>query len=231
MAPFECSQNERTSKVLWLAILIIATSPARSIIRFFARLGVFGPFLVEALNSSFFYLPLANEFVLVALISSEDGRWLWFAYALSAAVGSVVGAFLLDLAMRRASETALEGLIDSKRLEGLKSKLATHSGRVIFIASALPPPFPFRVTLMAASALQCPRRSVLGAVFCGRALRFTIESLLILYLGRRFLRYMTAEAIEYLIYVFTVVALTGSSYTIYQLFFRRNAAEPRRESR
>ncbi len=74
---------------------------------------------------------------------------------------------------------------------------------------------------MAASALQTPRARLLTAVFFGRALRFTAESLLILYLGRRFLKYMNSDAVEYAVYAFTVVAVLGSVFTIYKLFGKR----------
>ena len=201
--------------------LLLAGSAARRIIAFFVRLGLFGPFLLEALSTSFFYVPLANEFLLVALISREGGGRWWPVYALSAATGSIAGAFVLDLVVRRAGEKGIERFVQPRTYSRLKSKLEAHAGRVVFVAAALPPPFPFRVTLMAASALQTPRARLLTAVFFGRALRFTAESLLILYLGRRFLKYLNSDVVEYAVYAFTVVAVVGSVFTIYKLFGRR----------
>ncbi len=198
--------------------LFIAASAARTIIGLFLRLGIFGPFFLEALDTSFFYVPLANEFLLFALINSEGGGALWPVYALSAAAGSVAGAFLLDLVARRAGEKGLARLVRPRRFERLKTKLEKHAGRVIFIAAALPPPFPFRVTLLAASALQTPRGPLLAAIFFGRALRFAAESLLILYLGRRFLSYVNSDAVEYAVYALVVAAVAGSLYMIYKLF-------------
>lgn len=201
--------------------MLIAPSLARTIIGLFVRLGLFGPFLVEALNTSFFYVPLANEFLLFALISADGGERWWPVYALMGAAGSVAGAFVLDLVMRRAGEKGIERLVRPARFARLKERLESRAGRVIFIAAALPPPFPFRVTLMAASALQSPRGRLLAAVFFGRALRFAAESLLILYLGRKFLRYMNSDAVEYAVYIFTAVAIVGSVYTIHKLFGKK----------
>jgi membrane protein YqaA with SNARE-associated domain len=201
--------------------MLITASLARTVIGLFIRLGVFGPFFIEALNTSFFYVPLANEFLLFALISSDGGDTLWPVYALMGATGSAVGAFLLDLVVRRAGEKGIEKLVRPKRFARLKQNLEAHAGRVIFVAAALPPPFPFRVTLMAASALQSPRGRMLAAVFFGRVLRFTAEALLILYLGRGFLRYMNSDAVEYAVYAFTMVAIVGSVYTIYKLFVKK----------
>lgn len=52
-------------------ILLLADSWARRIVRFLVRLGVFVPFLTEALDSSFFYIPLGTELVLIALINAH----------------------------------------------------------------------------------------------------------------------------------------------------------------
>lgn len=199
--------------------LLLASSWARSLINTFVRMGVFGPFLLEALDSSFFYVPLGNELLLFALIHKAEGpEWMWAAYALAGALGTVVGVMVLDLLMRRVGAEGIERLVEPKRFARLKRKLESHAGWVVFVASALPPPFPFRVTIMSASALQSPRARMLLAVFLGRALRFTAEALLILYLGRRFLRFMESPAFEYLIYALTLVAVVGSAYTIYKLF-------------
>jgi len=200
---------------------LLAPTAARRIIEFFVGLGLFGPLLLEALSTSFFYVPLANEFLLVALITREGGGRWWPVYTLGAAAGAVAGAFLLDLVVRRVGEKGIERLVKPKRFEQLKTRLEAHAGRVVFVAAALPPPFPFRVTLMAASALQTPRPRLLAAVFFGRVLRFAAESLLILYLGRRFLKYMDSAAVEYAVYLFTAVAVLGSIYTVYKLFGKR----------
>lgn len=202
--------------------LLLASSWARSLINTFVRMGVFGPFLLEALDSSFFYVPLGNELLLFALIHKAEGpEWMWAAYALAGALGTVVGVMVLDRLVRRVGAEGIERLVEPKRFARLKRKLESHAGWVVFVASALPPPFPFRVTIMSASALQSPRARMLCAVFTGRALRFTAEALLILYLGRRFLRFMESPAFEYLIYALTLVAVAGSAYTIYKLFAGR----------
>jgi len=200
-------------------MLLLAASWGRSLIKFFARLGVFGPFVLEALDSSFFYMPLANELLLVALIHDGGGsRWMWAAYALAGAAGTVAGVLALDVVMRRVGEEGIERLVPRKRFGKLKSKVESHTGWVVFVSSALPPPFPFRVTVMTASALQCRRAPMLAAVFFGRTLRFAAEALLILYFGRQFLKVMESEAFEYVIYALVLAAVAGSALTIWRLF-------------
>lgn len=202
-----------------LFLLLAASSWARSLVDAFVRMGVFGPFVLEALDSSFFYVPLGNELLLFALIHKAGGPpWMWAAYALAGALGTVAGVLVLDLLMRRVGAEGIERLVPPKRFARLKSKLESHAGWVVFLASALPPPFPFRVTVMSASALQSPRARMFAAVFFGRALRFAAEALLILYFGRSFLRFMESPAFEYVVYGLALVAVAGSAFTAYKLF-------------
>ena len=204
-----------------LTLLFAASSWARSLIGFFVKLGIFGPFLLEAFDSSFFYVPLANELLLFALIhgGGESSSWMWVAYALSGAAGTVAGVALLDLVMRRVGAGGVERLVGPKRFKKLKGKVERNTGWVVFVASALPPPFPFRFTMMTASALQCDRARMFVSVFVGRSVRFAAEALLILYFGRRFLDFMNSDAFNYVVYALTLVAVAGSAVTVYRLFW------------
>lgn len=209
-------------------ILFFAASWARSLISFLVGLGVSGPFLLESLDSSFFYVPLANELLLFALIHSGEGsssNWMWIVYALSGAAGTVAGVALLDLVMRRVGAGGVERLVGRKRFEKVKQKLEHHTGWVVFVASMLPPPFPFRFTMMTASALQCARGRMLVSVFAGRAVRFGAEALLILYFGRRFLDFMNSDIFNYVVYGLTLAAVAGSAFTIFRLFGGKKEAE------
>jgi membrane protein YqaA with SNARE-associated domain len=203
-----------------LTLLLAASSWARALIEFFMGLGLFGPFLLEACDSSFFYVPLANELLLFALIhgGGAASRWMWVVYALMGAAGTVAGVFLLDLVMRRVGAGGVERLVGRKRFGKLKEKVERNTGWVVFVAAALPPPFPFRFTMMTASALQCDRARMFAAVFAGRFLRFAAEALFILYFGRRFLDFMNSDAFNYVVYALTLVAVAGSAVTIYRMF-------------
>jgi membrane protein YqaA with SNARE-associated domain len=215
-----------------LTLLLAASSWARSLIEFFMRLGLFGPFLLEAFDSSFFYVPLANELLLFALIHGQGGgsSWMWVVYALMGAAGTVAGVFLLDLVMRRVGAGGVERLVGPKRFKKLKMKVEHNTGWVVFVASALPPPFPFRFTMMTASALQCHRGRMFASIFAGRSVRFLAEALLILYFGRRFLDFMNSDAFNYVVYTLTLVAVAGSAFTIYRMFWsgrgKKNTRSP-----
>jgi membrane protein YqaA with SNARE-associated domain len=207
--------------------LLAGSSWARGLVEFLVGLGALGPFVLEACDSSFFYVPLANELLLFALIHGRGGSagWMWAVYAVAGALGTAVGVFALDLVMRRVGAGGVERLVGKKRFGKLKRKLEKNTGRVVFVASMLPPPFPFRFTMMTASALQCDRGRMLASVAAGRAVRFAAEALLILHFGRRFLDLMNSDAFNYVVYGLTLAAVAGSALTVYRLLAPRGRQE------
>jgi membrane protein YqaA with SNARE-associated domain len=196
----------------WALLLLV--SWARRIFIFFRRLGALGLFLLGIGDSSFLFTPLGNDLLLIALVSSKRESWRWVIYTCAAALGSLVGVLLVDLVMRKAGQEGLKKFVGPKKLEKLKRKLEKHCGRAVFITALLPPPFPFTALIAAASALQCVRQRMLIAVLAGRLIRFTAESILALYFGRRLLRYLRSDVVEYFVYGLIAVAIIGSILTI-----------------
>ena len=106
-------------------LLLIASG---SVLRFFARLGVFGLFLLSALDSSFLVLPFGNDLLLIALVSSHRQGLTWIVYVIASAIGSVVGVAVIDVLMRKAGEKGLERFVSEKRVEQLKAKIENKAG-------------------------------------------------------------------------------------------------------
>ena len=201
--------------------LLLAISWARRVFIFFRRLGTLGLFLLGIGDSSFLFLPLSNDLLLIALVSGKRESWHWIIYTCAASLGSLVGVMLIDLVMRKAGEEGLERYVGSQKLEKLKQKMEKHCVRAVFLAAIMPPPFPFTAVIAAASALQCARQRMLLVIFAGRLIRFTAESVLALYFGRRLLRYLRSDVIEYFVYGLIAVAIIGSVLTIRKWFRTR----------
>jgi len=195
-------------------LLLISSTWARAVFAFFRRIGALGLFLLGVFDSSFLFLPFGNDLLLIALVSSGREPWRWVIYALAAALGSVVGVALVDLVMRKAGEEGLEKFVGPKTLDRLKWKIEKRGVWAMFFAALLPPPFPFTAAVAAASVLQLARRGMLTAVFAGRLARFTAESLLALYFGRRLLHYLRSDYVEYLVYGLITVAVIGALLSI-----------------
>ena len=200
-------------------LLIVSTT--RWVLRFFMRLGILGLFLMSALDSSFLVLPFGNDLLLIALVSSNRESLVWIAYVIASAIGSVVGVFVIDLLMRKAGEKGLERFISQKRIEKLKAKLENKAGITVFIATLIPPPFPFTPVVMTASALQSPRGELLIAVFLGRLLRFGIEAILALYFGRQVLAFMNSDIVTYMVYGLIGAAVILSTLSLMK-WLKRN---------
>ena len=213
-----------TSRIL---LLLISSTWARAVFAFFRRIGALGLFLLGVFDSSFLFLPFGNDLLLIALVSSGREPWRWVIYALAAALGSVVGVALVDLVMRKAGEEGLEKFVGPKSLDRLKGKIEKRGVWAMFFAALLPPPFPFTAAVAAASALQVERRGMLTAVFVGRMVRFSAESLLALYFGRRVLHYLRSEYVEYLVYGLIAVAVVGAFLTVRKLLRARPRRAPR----
>ena len=183
-------------------------------LRFFLRLGIFGLFLLSALDSSFLVLPFGNDLLLIALVSRNRESLMWIAYVLVSAIGSLAGVFMIDLIMRKAGEKGLERFLSEQKIEKFKRKIENKAGISVFVATVLPPPFPFTPVVMTASALQSPRAQLFGAVFVGRLVRCTIEAVLALYFGRKLIAYINSDVVTYTVYGLMAVAAVLSTLSL-----------------
>ena len=203
-----------------LARLLLLVSTA-SILRFFIRLGIFGLLLMSALDSSFLVLPFGNDLLLIALVSSNRDSLIWIAYVLVSAIGSVIGVFVIDLLMRKAGEKGLERFVSEKKIKKLKSKMENKAGITLFLATLMPPPFPFTPAVMTASALQTPRKKLLITVFVGRLVRFGIEAVLALYFGRQLIAWINSDVLTYFVYGLVGIAIVLSTFSLIK-WFKKN---------
>lgn len=176
---------------------------------------------MSTLDSSFLVLPFGNDLLLIALVSSNRNSWIWIAYVLISALGSVAGVLIVDVIMRKAGEKGLERFVKAERVEKLKAKLENKAGITVFIATLIPPPFPFTPVVMTASALQSPRIQVLTAVFVGRLLRFGIEAVLALYFGRQMIAFLNSDLVTYFVYGLIGLAIVLSTLSLIR-WLKRN---------
>jgi membrane protein YqaA with SNARE-associated domain len=194
------------------ALLILSTTSR--ILRWFIRMGAFGLFLLSSLDSSFLVFPFGNDLLLIALVSSNRTGLTWIGYVIVSALGSVLGVLVVDLLMRKTGEKGLERFVSQRRVEKLKRKLENKVGLTLFVATLIPPPFPFTPAVMTASALQSPRGKMLIAVFFGRLMRFGIEAVLALYFGRHVIAFINSDVVTYIVYGLIAIAIVLSTLSI-----------------
>lgn len=184
----------------------------RSVLRFFIRLGVFGLVLMGVLDSSILFLPFGND-LLVVFLTARRPQLFWL-YALVATAGSLLGCTITDWLSRKLGEVGIQKMVSSNRLKSVQERLKKHTFWALSLAALMPPPFPFTVFLIGASALQISRRAVLGSVAVGRAVRFSILSVLATIYGRQIIRMTRTDAVQYFVIGLAVVSIAGSAFSI-----------------
>ena len=181
--------------------------------KFFAHLGGLGLLLLGILDSSFLFMPLGNDLLVVALTASRHERMPF--YASMATAGSVIGCYFTDLVCRKGGEKGLEENFHGRTVQYVQARIKNNAGPALALACILPPPFPFTPFVIVMAALQYPRWKLLGIVAAGRALRFSVEGGLAIVYGRRILEWAKSSVLQDTVMVLVVISIIGSVSSIY----------------
>jgi membrane protein YqaA with SNARE-associated domain len=185
----------------------------RSVAIFFFSLGGFGLLLLGVLDSSFLFMPLGNDLLVVALTAAHRERMLY--YVVMATIGSVLGVAFTHWVSAKGGQKGIEGDHKSKRIEYIERKVREQGGIAIATAALMPPPFPFTPFIIVAGALQYPRRKMLLIIAASRGLRFAIEGSLALIYGRRIIGMAQQPYVQDFILALVVISMAGSAWSIY----------------
>ncbi|MGH9374724.1 MAG: VTT domain-containing protein [Terriglobia bacterium] len=178
----------------------------------FLHLGGFGLLAVGFLDSSFLFLPLGNDLLIIGITSSRPSRIAY--YVLMATAGSVLGCFTVDLMSRREGEKALEKMLPAKRLNYVTGRVKKNAAWALTVASLMPPPFPFTPFVAASAALQYPRKRLLLVIAGSRLLRFSIEGVLAIIFGRRILALASSPVVEDGVLALVIISVFGSALSV-----------------
>jgi membrane protein YqaA with SNARE-associated domain len=173
--------------------------------------GAFGLFCVGVLDSSFLFVPLGNDFLMLGLSARHHDR-VWF-YVIAATLGSVLGILITLWVSKKGGEK-----IKNKRgrtWKYVETQMRKNAGWALTLGSLMPPPFPFTLFVAAAGALRVPMKKVLPYVAAGRLLRFTIEGVLAVIYGRWILSLANSPTLKIVMIVMIVVAIAGSVYSLF----------------
>jgi membrane protein YqaA with SNARE-associated domain len=198
----------------------------RQAFQFFGRMGGFGLVGFGILDSSFLFLPLGNDLLLV-ILTARKPELFWY-YALMATLGSMIGATMMDAISRKLGEAGMERMANPKRVKSLQKRIEKHAWWVLGTAAILPPPFPFTVFLVAVSGMQMKRWKVLSAVAVGRSVRFFAIAALAYHYGRQILRMADRPEVEYFVIALAVISIIGSVLSVVKWVrsSRRKAGAP-----
>jgi membrane protein YqaA with SNARE-associated domain len=149
---------------------------------FLLAYGPFGLFAIALLDSALIPLPAGPDVVMILLTIQHPG-WMPI-YAAAATLGSVAGCVILYYISRRAGDLALKRFSEKKqaRVKGLIERYDVLS---VFVASILPPPFPFKLFVITSGVFKLNVVRFAIAIGVGRAARFLLEGYLAVHYGDR----------------------------------------------
>ncbi len=142
-------------------------------------LGSWAVFAVAAIDSAFFGVPL-DPVVATYVYENRSHALL---YPLMAAAGSAAGCIILYWIGYRGGEVLLLKRMSHAKFERIRASFDRHEFWALMVPSMLPPPFPFKVVALAASAFEMNFWHFLLAIFLGRLLRFLVLGMLVLKFG------------------------------------------------
>jgi len=183
---------------------------------FFVSMGGFGLLFLGILDSSFLFMPLGNDLLVIGMTARRHD--LMFYYAAMATAGSVLGCLLIDLMVRKGGEKGLEKHLPPKRLDYIRNKVEKSAGWALAFAALMPPPFPFTPFVIASAALDYPRSKLLAVIGASRFVRFTVEGGLAMVFGRRILGWAKSPVLWNIVLVLIVISIAGSVFSVIRWF-------------
>jgi membrane protein YqaA with SNARE-associated domain len=176
------------------------------------------------LDSSFLFAPWGNDLLVVALTTQHPTVANMLYYAAMSTVGSVLGCLLIDLTLRPLGEHGLEKHLPARSLKRVRTKVRDNAGMALAVASLVPPPFPFTAFVMAAAALQYPRKRLLAVIGATRLVRFTLLGLLALRFGESILKWSKTPIVQGILIVLILLCTVGSVVSVYGWIHRAKSS-------
>ncbi len=164
----------------WLAGIIAAS-------------GGLGLCVLSFLDSSFLPFPTLNDLLLMDLSARFPLRMPY--YALMATLGAMGGGLVL-YAIARKGEEAFVRKHPGPRAERVHAWVKKNGFLAVAIGALLPPPFPFKIVIVAAGALEMPLGVFVCAMLLARLIRFFGEGILAVKYGSAALPYLLAHKVS-----------------------------------
>jgi membrane protein YqaA with SNARE-associated domain len=194
---------------------------------FFWKLGGPGLLILGVLDSSFLFAPSGNDLLVVAMSARYHSLMCALYYAGMSTVGSVLGCLLVDVIFRKAGETGLARHLPKARVDYVKKRIEKNAAWALVLASVAPPPFPFTPFIMAAAALQYPRKRMLAIIGAARMVRFTALGVLALLFGRRILQWAENSVVQGILIGLMILCIVGSVISVVGWIRRSRAGNTR----
>jgi membrane protein YqaA with SNARE-associated domain len=187
-----------TAKNLALAAQKAAsTHSARNpFLHFLFGFGLFGVFLVSIVDSSFVPLPLPGITDIMIIVMSAQHQ-SWFLLILLATIGSGLGGWFSYQVGQSGGMAFLEKHVPPRIFKRVCEWMENHAILSVALPAVMPPPMPLSPFVLAAGALNMPRKKFMIAFTISRALRHIIAAWLGIHYGRNILRLWNSLSAKY----------------------------------
>jgi membrane protein YqaA with SNARE-associated domain len=194
-------------------------SVTRRFLTEFRHLGALGLFFLAMLDSS--PMPTFGGPDILTAILVSTRRNPWFEYAVVAAIGSTIGAYMTFRLARTAGQAYLESKFGQKRVISFLKVFEKWGTGALVASTAVPFPFPTSLVFAAAGALDYKLSKFLIVVALSRGIRYTTVAFVTDVYGRRFVRDLLhpAQSWGWLLAVIAIIlALIGMGIFVSRRF-------------
>jgi len=201
--------------------LLAAVTLKKTIWHAVRRFGGPGLVILGLVDNSVIPLPGSMDACTILLAAAHHEPW-WY-YALMATVGGVVGGYVTYRLGLKGGKEALQKRLSKKRADQVCRIFSRYGFWSVAVGAILPPPAPIVPILIAAGALQYPRKKFVAALAFGRGLRYTLLAYLGFHYGRHILGWL-GRYYQPLLYILIAIALAGGAVGLYYwLRYRRRS--------
>jgi membrane protein YqaA with SNARE-associated domain len=199
-----------------LPLAAVKTSPP---LPWIIRLGGPGLILLGLADNS--VIPLPGSMDALTIWLAGKNREIWFYYAFMATFGAVIGGYLTYNLARKGGKGALQRRLPAKKMDSMNEKFAHFGFGAVAVPALLPPPFPIVPALLAAGAMQYPRKKFLTALAVGRGIRYTVVAFLGAHFGPHIVAFFSKYYKPALFTLIGMAAVSGVFAIIEYLRLRR----------
>lgn len=147
--------------------------------RLLQPLGSWGVFAIAAIDASLLGMPL--DPMVAGYVYENQHKFLL--YVIMASAGSAAGSIVLYIIGYKGGEVLLEKRMSKEKFESMRRSFDRHEFWALMFPAMLPPPFPFKLFVLAAAAFEMNFAHFELAIFAGRFVRFLILALLTIKFG------------------------------------------------
>lgn len=169
-------------------IKTILTKYTSWIFKTLAPLGPWGVLAIAAVDGSLLGMPV--DAVVAGYVYYHQSSFIF--YVLMASAGSAFGSLVVYAIGYFGGEAILRKRISEERFKRIHSSFEHHEFWALMFPAMLPPPTPFKLFVLAASAFEMRLSHFLAAIFAGRFVRFFVLAILTIKFGPQFVAFVGA---------------------------------------